>query len=453
MDALSETATQAPQRHRSTASARALFTASSFAAAEIPHRCGDESYSYYFVFRAFAPLLARWCRVHEIAHELSELKAALEAARRDGRACAHLSFLPLQHVTVAPGVPNIAFPFWEYPDIPDRDVAGNPRNNWVRVAEKLDMILTACDFTRSALVRAGVRTPIHVVPVPIVEAYFHVPDWSAGQRVVLDCPCYVLPQPRVAQSLACRLASCAVRSLTQRFWPAAHESLPIAYRPSDQLEVAGIVYTSVFNPFDLRKNWQELMVSFLRALGDCDDATLVLKLAVSRSMAREGLHNVLSFYRRLRFRHCAKLAVIAAYLTDEQMVEMSRASTFYLNASRAEGACLPLQDFLAAGRPAVAPAHTAMAEYIDDTLAFVVPAHGERTHWPCDPQRRPTTHWHVVERSALERRIRESYEMARHDAARHRRMASQARQRMREFASAQSVWPRLAEALGAVSFY
>jgi len=158
----------------------------------------------------------------------------------------------------------------------------------------------------------------------------------------------------------------------------------------------------------------------------------------------------LSFYQRLGSRHRCKLAVISAYLSDEQMVELARASTFYLNTSRAEGACLPVQDFLASGRPAVAPAHTAMAEYIDERLAFVVPSRSEPTHWSWDPERRLTTRWHRVERSALERRIRESYEMVHRDPSRHREMSQAARARMWEFAGAESVWPRLVEALRVV---
>ncbi len=452
--------------------ARALYTTSSFRASEISQRCGDDCYSYYFVYRAFAPLLARWGEVREISCGETELEPALEAARGEGRAAAHLSFLPLQYVPIATLVPNIAFPFWEYPDIPDYEVAGNPRNNWARVAKELAGILTACEFTRNALLRAGVGVPIHVVPVPISEPYFRVPDWRADERVVLDCPCFLFPQdvapgeraagasftararrvyqhrvrPRLPGSVD-RLASHAGRKLLGRSASRPFDPYPIPYSLTDRLELSGIVYTSIFNPFDQRKNWQDLLGSFLKALGDHEDATLVLKLAVSKSMARKGLHNVLSFYQRLRLRHRSKLAVISDYLSDEQMVELARASTFYLNTSRAEGACLPVQDFLAAGRPAVAPAHTAMAEYIDERLAFVVPSRSEPTHWSWDPECRPTTRWHRLDRSALERRIRESYEMAHRDPLRHREMSRAARARMREFAGAESVWPRLTEAL------
>jgi len=472
MDALADRTNATPARQRATTAARALFTTSSFRAAEISQRCGDDCYSYYFVYRAFAPLLARWGEIHEISRAETELEPALEAALDDGRAAAHLSFLPLQYMPIATRAPNIAFPFWEYPDIPNYDVAGNPRNNWPQVAKKLALILTACDFTRDSLLRAGIGVPIHVVPVPISEPYFRIPDWHAKERVVLDCPCYQFPQevdpglrargasmaararaayqrrirPRLPGRVD-RLVSRAGRELLGRGEPRPFDPYPIPYSPSDRLELCGTVYTSIFNPFDQRKNWQDLLGSFLSALGDRDDATLVLKLAVSKTMAREGLHNVLSFYQRLRIRHRAKLAVIANYLSDEQMFELARASAFYLNTSRAEGACLPVQDYLAAGRPAVAPAHTAMAEYVDDRLAFVVPSRSEPTHWSWDPERRPTTRWNRVERPALERRIRESYEMVQRDPSRYCEMAQAARARMKDFAAAESVWPRLDRAL------
>ncbi len=46
---------------------------------------------------------------------------------------------------------------------------------------------------------------------------------------------------------------------------------------------------------------------------------------------------------------------------------------------------------LSGGRPAIAPDHTAMADYIDDSLAFVPRSSPEPIHWPHDPQKRLAT--------------------------------------------------------------
>src|SRR5262249_48920285 len=153
---------------------------------------------YYFVYRAFAPLLQRWGCTIEVTRPESRLDYALWRARRNNLQPAHLSFLPLHVTYLTAHAPNVAFPFWEFPDHPDTNIATNPRNNWKRRAGHFALILTASPFTRDAFLRAGVRAPVRVVPVPIRPEHFDVPPWEPGQRVVLDCPCYVFPGPDAA---------------------------------------------------------------------------------------------------------------------------------------------------------------------------------------------------------------------------------------------------------------
>lgn len=451
---------------------RALFATSSFRGADMPQHCGDDCYSYYFVFRAFAPLLARWGAVHEVANDKFLLDDALIRARSEYAETAHLSFLPPHYLHVSSSGPNAAFPFWEFPDIPREAGAGDPRSNWVDVCQRLSLMMTACEFTRQAFVRAGVSTPIRVVPVPIRSECFQTPAWQPEQRAWLDVPCYVLPpasdrlvelpkrdwrerarcvyrnrvRPHLPPALHRWLAA-GSRAVVPPESPSTGERFPLPYRETPGVELSGIVYASIFNPFDMRKNWQELLSAFLKALGDKEDATLVLKLAVSKTMANEGLHNLFCHYRRLRIKHRAKVVAISSYLSDEEMLQLTQASTYYVNSSLAEGACLPLQDFLASGRPAVAPAHTAMSEYIDEQLAFVVDSRPEPTHWPWDADKRPTTTWNRVRRGSLEEQFRASYDVARRDGPRYRAMSISGRERMNSLASVESVWPKLQEAL------
>src|SRR5205823_13715357 len=56
------------------------------------------------------------------------------------------------------------------------------------------LLLTPNTFSQQAFLRAGVKTPIHLVPVPVADAYFDLPVWEPGQRTVLECPCYRFPQ-------------------------------------------------------------------------------------------------------------------------------------------------------------------------------------------------------------------------------------------------------------------
>jgi glycosyltransferase involved in cell wall biosynthesis len=466
--------------HQPSGQGRALLVSLGFQEATAHQNIGLEAYSYHYVYQAFEPLLKRWGQTRTVTQPESRLDYALWRARREGRQPLHLSFLPLHLMYLTGQAANVAFPFWEFPDIPQEDFASNPRNNWARVASRLALILTASSFTRDAFVRAGVSTPVRVVPVPIRPDYFAVPAWQEGQRVVLDCPCYVFPppetpavaefdpwvpvqpqklswptwlkhvymsyfKPRLPRRLALLMtaATRTARSVRKHYL----EEARVSAAPSPKLELSGVVYTTFFNPFDPRKNWQDLLSAFLRALGDREDATLVVKLVINTRLEAAGLNGILAHYRGLGLRHRCKLVFVSAYLSDAQMVELARASTYYVTAARAEGACLPLQDFLAAGRPGVAPVHTALEEYFDNRVGLVVDSNPEPASWPHDPDRRCTTSWHRIVWQSLHDQIRASYELVRQQPDHYQALAARGRERMRDFASSERVWPRLEAAL------
>jgi glycosyltransferase involved in cell wall biosynthesis len=461
---------------------RAIVVSSVCTEAEFADRLGREAYSYRFVYRAFAPLLERWGRTIEITRPESRLDYAIEYERQQGCEPVHLSFLPLQLSYLSAQVPNIGYPFWEFPDIPRGAPGDNPRHDWVRVAEKLALLLTASEFTRDAFLRAGVRTPVHVVPVPINPAYFRAPPWTSGQRYVLDCPAYIFPLPGVTQSAEpspwrrpaapAGIKACAKRiykdvvrprlpgrfdqilSLAARAVSTVREGRrreeTVSYPVTARLELSGVVWTMILNPFCPRKNWEDLLSAFLLALSDCDDATLVIKLIVCPKLAPLALNGMIAHYLGLGLKHRCKLAFVPAYLSDQQMLNLAAASTFYVNTARAEGACLPLQDFLAAGRPGLAPVHTALADYFHDEIGLVIASHPEPAAWPHDRQRRCTTFWHRLVWQSLHDQLRASYLLAKEEQGRYQEMAARGRQEMANFAGAEQVWPRLRAALDTV---
>src|SRR5688572_18640757 len=98
---------------------RAVVVSSAFREADTVRQLGREAYSYRFVYRAFAPLLDRWGLTREVDSPATRLDWALDQARRQGLAPLHLSFLPLHMLYPTAQAPNVAFPFWEFPDIPD----------------------------------------------------------------------------------------------------------------------------------------------------------------------------------------------------------------------------------------------------------------------------------------------------------------------------------------------
>src|SRR4029079_14909084 len=117
-------------------------------------------------------------------------------------------------------------------------------------------------------------------------------------------------------------------------------------------------------------------------------------------------------YQELGIGHRCRVVVITEFLNNDQMNDLMKFTTYYVNTSHAEGACLPLQQALAGGRPGLAPAHSAMADYMDDTVGFVIESHPEPSPWPHDPERRLETYWHRLVWSRLREAFVTSSEVA-----------------------------------------
>ena len=157
-----------------------------------------------------------------------------------------------------------------------------------------------------------------------------------------------------------------------------------------RLELSGVVYTSIFNPDDGRKNWPDLNNGFLLALGHQHDVTLVLKLITSRAASVDNVIRHI-YNRGIEFR--CKVVVICDFLDEQQLHTLTQATTYYLQACRAEGNCLPLMNHLAAARPGVSPAHSAMSDYFGPESGFVVESHPEPAAWPHEKRQRLMTTW------------------------------------------------------------
>jgi glycosyltransferase involved in cell wall biosynthesis len=438
---------------------------------------GMPGYSYDLVAQLFVPLLARWGEVIPVTRQVEALDSAAAAARQRGLDPVHVSFVACQDMVFTSAAPNVIVPAWEFPDVPGESFDGNARNNWVTTANRCDLVLVGGQFTVEAFERAGIRTPIRIVPVPTPDDYFHLPCWSADSITRIACPAYVFPNSRVPphelwdapekEDASKVLAEESRWRSLWRAWEESYESFlpPLvtdavcflttrlgtdrwrAYVRScrrEQLELSGVVYTSIFSPRDGRKNWQDLLSGFLYALHDRDDATLLIKLITKERMMVE---HVLEFYRTVGLLHRCKVVFITDYLPDEQMLDLVRASTYYLTTTRAEGNCLPLMNYLAAGRPGISPCHTAISDYFGDDIGLIVPWHPEPATWPQDGRARIRTTWARLDWPVLVERLRESYVLARQDRRGYEARAERGQQRMHERASSESVWTQLRAAL------
>ena len=183
----------------------------------------------------------------------------------------------------------------------------------------------------------------------------------------------------------------------------------------------GVIYTSVFNPYDGRKNWQDMLSAFCTTFRDTADATLVLKLThhdISDAL-NDMLHHL---YKNQSFR--CRVVLIHGFLADADYERLVEATSFVVNSSFGEGQCLPLMEFMSCGKPAVAPCNTAMADYIDADNAFIVDSTDELTAWPHDPRRAFRTLRYVTNWASLCEAYKASYDVAKNHPARYAHRAA-----------------------------
>jgi hypothetical protein len=166
-----------------------------------------------------------------------------------------------------------------------------------------------------------------------------------------------------------------------------------ASRGSRKRRSGEVLYTAILNPNDGRKNWEDIITAFVYALRDRPGATLLVKIA------NENLHmffeDIFTFYTRLHPFQC-RVVFIHGYLSDAEYQQMIVQSHYIVNASRGEGQCLPLMEFMSSGVPAIAPRNTAMLDYIDPANAFIVDSSPELAYWPHDPRQVYRTYWHRI---------------------------------------------------------
>jgi hypothetical protein len=202
--------------------------------------------------------------------------------------------------------------------------------------------------------------------------------------------------------------------------------------PIVPVRLGGVVYTSMLNPTDGRKNWQDILTAFCWAFRDVEDATLVLKMVKGDSESyRRDLFLVLA---RLSPFKC-RVVTMDGFLEDADYRMLIESSSYYVNASNAEGLCMPLMEFMSAGRPVIAPRHTAMEDYIDDSAAFIVGWTLEQNVWPNDPRQLYATMRHRPKWDTLVAAFEQSYAVAKDAPRRYALMGESAANIMRNYCS------------------
>lgn len=455
--------------------------------ASIQGSLGKPEYSYFFLMKDFLPALERLGTVLPVK-STEEIERLTEQYRAAGEEVVFLSFSPPHQAPLGLSCPTVVVFAWEFDTLPSVAWDDNPQNDWRYVLANLQGAICTSQETAGLVKQASVEGfPVISLPAPVWDRYKSLggaggSSADLGDRVfpfagiVIDSPILGLsadglvrkpsevptepepepepepPSPPGALTQAWQLSKALFKGWLEEIRRplqspsdiaiTAEASTP-AVAPADLAEpaeapplhlikVSGVVYTTVLNPADSRKNWVELITAFCWAFKEREDATLIVKMT----------HHDLEYYRIVLITLLSRLApfscrviVLHGFLEDEQYHELIKATTYYVNASSGEGLCLPLMEFLSAGKPGIAPVHSAMSDYIDEQLAFLLKCSLEPFCWPHDPTGVFMTHRHRLNWQSLVEAYQDSYQVAQSQPELYRNMSHLAFNRMQAFAS------------------
>lgn len=412
----------------------------------IQDHLGEREYGYYFVLRAFQRVLADLGSTEVVRHPETEVDLIFHASQARGEPCLFLPFAPPPEVPLGLECPTVPVIAWEFSTVPDGAWDEDARKDWRFALGRIGRAITLSRYAARVIAEAmGPEFTIGVVPPPITirlgDTQPAEPESSGLDLEVagdfLDTAVMNLQVDLLAPApLESENSGAIERSGYAGDLPAVDP----AGRPSVRVPAGGIVYTAVLNPNDRSKNPHDLVTAFCWAFRDIGDATLVLKVC---SLGLPAFHSLLipTLYKLSPFK--CRVLVVPGYLPDSDYERLIQATTYYVNASTAEGVGMPLLEFMSCGRPAIAPIHTAMADYIGNDVAFLLRATPQIATWPDDPRGLFRTMSFRVDWGSLLEAYQTSYRLAKTAPDGYREMSKRARDRVQRFASPEVVQEQL----------
>ncbi len=409
---------------------------------------GLPEYSYWFVRKAFAPILESLGVLVPVVAPEQDVDRIFRSAEARGQPCVYLSFSPPHLTLTGLACPTIPVFAWEYDTIPDETWNGEGSNDWREVLRQAPAAITHSRFSVHAVRKAlGPDYPIWSIPAPVADRQSGLETTARGWRPSITLE---LSDALVFDSRAIDLSLFAHGAATQseRAMRMLQTAVRQGGRTQRRIELEGVVYTTVLNPVDGRKNWADMAAAFVYAFRDEPLATLVLK-TTHRDM-HEAVTPILQDLAKLGRFQC-RILIVHGLLADPEYSRLMEATSYAVNTSHGEGQCLPLMEYMAAGRPAVAPRHTAMLEYVSSDNAFVVADHHRPSFWPHDMRQANRCLRHQIEFADLVRRYRESFAVARDQPERYAEMSKAAVVALGAFCGDRVVTERLAAVFGEVA--
>ena len=234
---------------------------------------GLPEYSYFFVLKKFRAVLCKFATVIEVKNPEIEVDIIYNECRTRGVPCLFFSFSPPHKTVTGLKCLTISVFAWEYPTIPTDTWGGDPRNDWRNVFRKHGCAITHSSFAVRAVQKAmGSNFPVWSIPAPVWDDYtkLYRKEETSAQSKGFDL---------TFKGSFIDFKGCDVPSVSEESRKDFIKQRSSSKKDKNvSLHLKGIIYTTVFNPNDGRKNWLDLLRGFIWAFRKLEDVTLILKI-------------------------------------------------------------------------------------------------------------------------------------------------------------------------------
>jgi glycosyltransferase involved in cell wall biosynthesis len=406
----------------------------------IANNMGQSEYSYYFVYKAYMPLLKKMGQVIEVESPDTEVDPIYRRALQDkNKQCVFLSFTAPQNTHLDLQCPTMSVFAWEYPDIPNEEWDDKQANDWTYCLAQMGRAITHSSFAVNATKQLmGKDFPIVSAPAPIWGNYNHQLEHRDNLTI--------------AQSFNLKANILDSKFIDQKPYSMPDHIVDFDNFISDkeiEISLSGVIYTSVFNPNDGRKNWEDMLTGFCYTFRNEVNATLLLKLSYQDA---EVAFNLIFSKMKLLMPFACRIVLIQGYVDDESYLRLLNRTNYIVNTANGEGQCLPLMEYMSAGVPAIAPCHSAMLDYINDKNAFIIESSQEWTHWPHDPRHVNRTYRSNISWQSLCEQFRRSFDVMIDDRDTYDNMSRAASNSLFDYCSTETVEKALLEIFSATPY-
>jgi hypothetical protein len=261
----------------------------------------------------------------------------------------HLIFKPIEHINPLKNAKNIGIFAWEFDKINTEDINGNPFMNQKRMLNLLDEIWVPANFTKRVLEKFGFEN-VYFIPAPIkepIDLYENETLWDL-----------------IGNMISVKLHSAPV-----------NEKPLVAVKENVDFSKINKTYFAILNPWDYRKNFPNLLKTFMEFANNHKDVLFIVKVIIdNKTTFLNNINEIL--YLNLGYKNLKSdnIIMISEYIPEKTLFSIMKKVDYYYNLSFAEGQFLPILESMIVGTVPISPDKTAMEDYITQENSFVIPS-------------------------------------------------------------------------------